>query len=844
MRPPLFLREKILSLKACLIVFIFFSCDKETQIDYPLVFTGEIMHVTLTGAEFHGKIIDQGSGIIDHGFLWDQNARDLTIGNAYQVSLGPVASESFSSQVEGAFSEGETYHVRAYVSDSRTIVYGRTASFTSLGGAAPQIFDFEPTQGAWTDTLTISGRNFSRQKDQNMIKVGNHIAQCIFASDTLLKAVIPASLTTITSKISVTVFGNTSTADEDFVILPPEIHEYSPEEGLLHTIVTLSGKNFHPLAKVYFDQTQAQITSISSTYIKVKVPPFHEICDVKITINVFGQTNEGEHYFKFLHPEITGFSADTGTWGDQLVIYGKYLPRHQNTYVKFNNYYAEVLHRSNDSITVKVPHYLSSYSNHISIVDDSNNQRATSAMKFELIKPTITGFTPKHGTFDNAIEITGAYFHPEKNENRVTIGKWGADIISHSSNSLIVQVPRALIGLTHNISLNIHDYIIDSDDFFHLTPPTVDRLENDWFARGHPLKIHGSGFNPNSYSNLVMFGNQRLGVEFANTNLISASRGFNWQDIPLENTGNISVEIAGQVLNPNEVVTFYEPWSYTNISGHYIKSVKEVSFSIGGRHFFAEHQWLFEYIPNTNTLTRRSDVPFTTGGLYDYANNSTFTVASKAYVLHKSGFHRYDPAIDTWSVMNAFPGKMDKGTLAFMAGNTGYMIANPVSGSGREVWRYDEAEDTWTRVADFPFVDILRGVSFTLNGKGYVGMGMGPFANSIWEYDPGANLWHEKIDLSGIIGTGTHHESSVFILDNLVYIAGGYSSHSYINNVYRYDPAKNTFTKLVDLPYAAGGAFGFTHEGRGYVIGGYGGGYSQVQIFDPSKLPPALMHAN
>jgi hypothetical protein len=848
MQKIFFSRHIILSM-ICLIFLIQSSCLKEDTFENPVVFTGDIMHVTSTGAVFHGKIVGQGSGIIDHGFVWDQHDQPL-IGKAYQRSLGVFTTEDFSSSIEGAFKEGELYYVRSYVRDSKTTVYGRTAVFKSLGGAAPEVLDFYPKQGTWNDTLTIRGKNFSRLTDQNLVKIGIASAFCLYASDTLLKVIVPVFLEEINSNVSVTIFGNTSTFTDEFVLLPPEVLEITPDEGPFLATVTITGKHFHPLAKVFFDNKQAGVISSSGKHIQVKVPSFDKERDVKIKVNILGQTSKENLVFKYHHPVITGFSSLTGTWDDRLVIYGRNLLVHNWIYVKFEDVFTLPMHKSKDSITVKVPRSLSNYSNFISIIDDYHQLNTTSEMKFELIKPTITASGPMQGDFNDLVEIEGSFFHPEKYENHVSFGGVLAEIVSYSSSLLKVKVPVELQGLSNTISLQIHDFTISTEESFQLNPPHIDKAEALWFARSFPLKLHGSGLNPEPSHNKVFWGGERLWVNASSPDFIQAGKGFDYtNNNPPNEFRNIQVEVAGQLMMLNDPVRFYEPWSYHHVNGHWLRSVNEVGFSIGERHFVAEHRWLLEYLPGTNTVVRRADMPVTTSGLYDYSNASTFTAESKAYFLHSTGFYSYDPATDSWSVMNNFPSVANKGTHAFKAGDTGYMIGAPITFAdngitreGREVWRYNEADDSWTQVAGFPAQNILRGISFTLNGKGYVGLGMGPDVNKIWEYDPADDSWQEKIDLTDILGLGMYYSSSVFVLNNLVYIAGGHGSHSAYSSVYRYDPQNNVFTPMIGLPSGNNGAFGFTHQGKGFVIGGYGGGsYTPVQIFDPAKLPPSMM---
>jgi N-acetylneuraminic acid mutarotase len=821
------------------------GCKKEEPFDHPVVFTGDIMNVTTTGALFFGKITDQGNGIIDHGFVWDYH-EDPVIGKAYQVSLGPLESEVFSKDAKAAFIKNRTYYVRAYASDSRYTVYGRTAKFISLGGLAPKITEFHPKEGTWNDTLIIRGNNFSRMLDENLVKLGSITLNCIYASDTLLKAVVPTTIHAISSSLTLTVYGNTSSVGQPFVLLPPQILEITPDEGTIAQIVTLKGKNFHPQTTVFFDNRQVEIVKASWNEITFKIPYLLGEKDVKIRVNVMNQNSSDNFVFRFRGPVITGLSSTTGKWEDWIVIYGRNLP-HQNIEVYFNEYTLAwgVSHKSKDSIRVMVPRHLTNYSNHIFIHDKthwSHHPPVKSEMTFELIKPVITRIEPDRGTFNDEIVIYGSHFHPSTDFNQVMIGNAEARILMHTGNMMKIKVPVALEELNAKVSVLIHDYTATSSGLFYLDPPRIDKIEHLWFTRSHPIKIIGSGFNPDYFYNKVWVGNERLSVEVKNTGLLHVHQIYSNE--PIETPQTLKVEIGGKTIQWPEQVRFYEPWIFQYYE--YFMSSRDVGFSVGDRHFQSGHWYsydFFEIVAGTGNRIKRAPLPVKNAS-YDYLRTSTFTTASKGYIFHPEGFFSYDPQSDKWTRLNDFPGSFTAESFAFNAGENGYIMTVSTTNPTRQVWRYNETGDSWSRVADFPAAGTLRGISFTMHGKGYLGLVLGANVNKLWEYDPVSNSWTEKVDLSGVMGYQLYVDRTVFVMDNFVYIAGGRKPDEFAttNNYYRYDPVSNVCTMLAGLPYDNYGSFGYSHLGKGYITGGEGRWHSPgIYIFDPLKLPPALM---
>src|SRR5882757_727061 len=61
------------------------------------------------------------------------------------------------------------------------------------------------------------------------------------------------------------------------------------------------------------------------------------------------------------------------------------------------------------------------------------------------------------------------------------------------------------------------------------------------------------------------------------------------------------------------------------------------------------------------------------------------------------------------------------------------------------------AQNTWTQKADFGGGVRIYATGFSIEGKGYLGTGLGEFTtfNDLWEYDPTTNAWTQKADFGG-----------------------------------------------------------------------------------------------
>lgn len=145
-----------------------------------------------------------------------------------------------------------------------------------------------------------------------------------------------------------------------------------------------------------------------------------------------------------------------------------------------------------------------------------------------------------------------------------------------------------------------------------------------------------------------------------------------------------------------------------------------------------------------------------------------------------------------------------------------------------DVYRYSVAGDSWSRMADCGVSGRTGATSFSINGKGYLGMGYTQANNAtpvylkdFWEYNPVTNAWTQKADL----GTSGRHSMHCFVIGNFAYAGGGNSNNTPLIrfDFYKYNPATNVWSSLASMTSAEAryGAAAFSIGGKGYVTCGY-----------------------
>jgi hypothetical protein len=196
-------------------------------------------------------------------------------------------------------------------------------------------------------------------------------------------------------------------------------------------------------------------------------------------------------------------------------------------------------------------------------------------------------------------------------------------------------------------------------------------------------------------------------------------------------------------------------------------------------------------------------------------NPKTFTIGSKIYVrsdVEHNGvtvttgqsFWQYDTATGTWAQLANFAGGPKHNFVSFSINNKGYIgLGGDTIGisSSKLFWEYDPALNTWNKIANFPGSPGYIDAAFSIASKGY----LYDRDKTLWEYDPSTGNWAQKTPCPA----GT--PNMTFAIGNKAYGVVG-------KLLYEYDPATDKWTKKTNFGgVARAGAVAFSIGGKGYV---------------------------
>jgi hypothetical protein len=214
-----------------------------------------------------------------------------------------------------------------------------------------------------------------------------------------------------------------------------------------------------------------------------------------------------------------------GKTGDTITIYGdNFDPSVSLNNVQFSNntsINAQVISASKTQLKVIVP-YLSStnsyYDENYDIVLTIGNQNVTLNNVFFLL-PTLTGFSPKKGTFGTNITIQGSNL---SNISAVIFGN-KTNSFYGSGNSITVQVPNTVDKKKFKLYVlkGGMQFEVPGGEFEMLSP-TISSISPATVRAGENITITGTNFNSYSY-NKVFIGQTEITSSYSSSGYTSIS---------------------------------------------------------------------------------------------------------------------------------------------------------------------------------------------------------------------------------------------------------------------------------------------------------------------------------
>jgi hypothetical protein len=763
-------------------LIIAIACQEEfADRDFPSVITTGTILKGSEGVEFTGDIIGRKSAEIKElGFIWQDN-EDPVENPGFRINLlTTIKTGKFNILIASSIKKNTEYFVRAYAKVANRIIYGEIVKFTSAEDFEPGIISVLPLTGQVGDTVTIKGGIFNTDPSRNIVRFNDVEAEITSLSDSVIRCIVPFSLTSKESTVSIFTDGTTKIFPEKYKLFTPSIISVSPMEIPFLDTLSITGSGFHKniqLNKVKFGNFDATIITCSPTTITVRVPFINDsLCFVSVTVS--GQTAVSQKKVKIITPGFDFFLPEEAGFLDTLTIYCKNLNVAIIKSVLIDNIPGRIITSGASKILVEIPTGLKKEYSDVKV--DFSPGEYTFPYKFRLKQPVITKLSSETVFNQQVLTIIGFNFNPLKTGNQVSIvetiyGRSYSFIpIFSSSDSLQIKIMDPYKGS----SLPSGRYTISvktcEENYSWINTIVVaDRwrkLNN--FPGGEIYKGVGYAINGKGYAG--------MGTKISND-----LQKVLWEFNPATETWIRKADFpgAGRIL---PFIFVNSRYGFVGGGQSYDNTASQVPYTD-----------FYRYNPVLNTWTRMADAPLVEKS---YIGGFASTISNLHAANLAQGFiSRYAEETNIWSQIPAegssrynYPGTFSiNNKIYFVCG----MNINLANGTTNMVWEFDTETNIMTRKKDFPGLSRYGGFGFSINNTGFIGCGMNviyspvsvKYLNTVYKYHPENDTWEQIESFPGNNLLCT----SVFVIGNKAYLVGGYNQISINSEVWEFYPGES-----------------------------------------------------
>lgn len=342
--------------------------------------------------------------------------------------------------------------------------------------------------------------------------------------------------------------------------------------------------------------------------------------------------------------------------------------------------------------------------------------------------PVVSQFSPTAAPVDSIVTITGSNFSTNVADDIVRFNDTVALVKSATANQLTVVVPAG--ASTGKITVAIGSQTATSTQNFVVT--------DHWtFVTSYPESDVWPGISFSLGDNLYTGMGQDLGAS-------------GWEQSFWKY--NIDAGAWTKMTNfPGSAP--YGGWGFAIAGKGYVIHIDSSRFL-----------WTWEYDTTANGWNRLTNAPYIeNGGIVFVINNKAFAgLGLFSPVDPEYRMWEFDPVAGTWTQKQNFPGTGINTAAVFVIGNYAYVGTGltdvTTASTTSEFWQYDPAADTWTKKNDFPGGARGGASAFAINGKGYLGLGQSTTGTELsdwWQYDPSTDSWKQKSNFPGGARTQT-----------------------------------------------------------------------------------------
>ncbi|HOX81582.1 MAG TPA: IPT/TIG domain-containing protein [Chryseolinea sp.] len=601
----------------------------------------------------------------------------------------------------------------------------------------------------------------------------------------------------------------------------PIIRSLSPSFGVLGDTVTIQGRNFVDRAeknKVKFGATETSILTLTDTTIVVTVPKdlSLESEHVNVSVSIEGNIANSPEPFTLLLskiiPVIESITPHSIKACDTIIVVGKnFRPSSDNFQLIIQgNQEVNLIKATDDSLmfSIKLLPPIE-----FGFTVKTGRFELKSDLNFQELRPEFISTSPEAYVPGGIMTIKVKYF-PKCLPIVVSAGGGAVEIIAMTEDEVRLKIPESCFYGEYPIGFGV-----SYNHYFLLTtpissiPPQIFSVEPNHGVQNQEVAIHGDNF----------FDIQPYYTEFLDITSYSRTeiRG-TVKEVYAPNGIDVVVNACGRSVTV-ERGFLYDPPVILDFNPKVITSVDQI-ITIEGSNF---SPGVSNNVVTINNSTFSDEVVFQDVNhitipasaligdpLIETKFNSPISVQTLTGLTATSSTNLTVNHDGPWKKLNDFPGQARYEPVSFSISGRGYVGL----GVGdryfptRDLWEFDPATEGWTRKKDFPDAyELETPDAIVANNKAY----LLTHGVSLWEYDPVTNEWQQKAPFPGIDA-----EYKLFMgIGDKIYVGGGYYEGS-SREFWEYNPLTNIWTRRADIiPVTEASSWSLFHEvnGKGFI---------------------------
>ena len=365
--------------------------------------------------------------------------------------------------------------------------------------------------------------------------------------------------------------------------------------------------------------------------------------------------------------------------------------------------------------------------------------------------------------------------------------------------------------------------------------PVISDFSPEHGTHGSLVTIYGENFSGSAGNNIVRFGSIPAIVESATRSELVVRIDM---DELISGFVPVSIRVAGQTATSDKNfrldglnITDFAPKSLK--AGDTLRiELENFNSGLAGTIVTIGKYPAGDYSVSGNILS--CIVPYNAG----FGENKVSVTSDNITCTSDEPLNILSP----WSVIKDGDKFYRTGAAAFSINGKGYVGMGQNMNSTmwyvvyNDLNEFNPATGQWTKLADMPAMEREDVIGFSIGNKGYIGLGnnaSGFYFTDLWEYDPATDSWEQKADFPG----EARYEPACVVIGDKAYVGLGFTSDDK-RDLWQYDPALDQWTRVSDCPGSGGGYMGFCSDGKGYFTFGHSGsgGYSGVVWrYDPEN---------